>query len=80
MADGIFQVRDLTVTLSEVEFVVECGATAMVKDCGQPTAKGFALRFGNGSMSLDELKEALEYALSGVEALKAREALRPRRG
>ena len=76
MADGIFQVKELIVSLSEAEFLIECGVTAYLKDCGQPTAKGFALRFGGESMSLEELKQALGDVLSRIPELEARAELR----
>lgn len=71
MADGKFEVKELSFNLSQAEFVVDCGFTGLVQACGQKTAKTFAMRFDGTGMSLDELKTALEDALKGIDALKA---------
>lgn len=70
MADGKFEVRELSFNLSHAEFVVDCGFTGLVQACGQKTAKSFALRFDGAGMNLDGLKKALEDVLAGIEALK----------
>ena len=68
-AEGKFKASRLEFKVSETEFVVGCGTTGSVGDCGRNTAKAFAIPVTTPG-GLESLKAALKEALADLEALE----------